>query len=139
MHPLEWAAMSPEIDKRILDLDRIEDQLERFAIERDWQQFHNPKNLAMALAAESGELLEIFQWLSPEQSFSIRSDEVAVENVAYELADILQYLIRLARQLEIDLPLALSRKLALNEARYSVDKVKGSAARQPHVSGHDNQ
>ena len=130
--------MSPGPSDRVLDIAAIAARLERFAEERDWQQFHNPKNLVMALAGEIGELLEIFQWLSPKDSLAIRSDETARQRVADELADILQYLIRIADQLDVDLPLALSRKLALNEVRYPVDRVKGSAEKQPHDSSQDD-
>ena len=97
--------------------------LKRFAEERDWQQFHTPKNLAMALTAEAGELLEIFQWLTPEQSQSL--DEKKREELADELGDILIYLVRLSSISGIDLLEAAQKKLDKNKAKYPANKVKG--------------
>ncbi|WP_068638090.1 nucleotide pyrophosphohydrolase [Thauera butanivorans] len=106
-------------------LDRLRDELRRFAAERDWDQFHTPKNLAMALAGEAGEVIEHFQWLTPEQSAKL---DVATRNeVAEELADVLLYLVRLADVLEIDLAGAAVRKMAINAVRYPVDKARGRA------------
>ena len=108
-------------------LDDLNRRLKRFAVERDWEQFHNPKNLVMALAGETGELLEHFQWLSEAQSAALPADKK--EQVALEMADILIYLIRCAERLDIDLVDAAYRKMALNESRYPVDKVRGDARR----------
>lgn len=94
-----------------------------FAQERDWEQFHSPKNLAMALSGEVGEVLEHFQWLTPEQSQQLRQD--THHAVALELADVLLYLVRLADVLEIDLHAAAREKLALNAERYPADKAHG--------------
>jgi dCTP diphosphatase len=110
-----------------LDVRRIQAELRRFADERDWNQFHSPKNLAMALTAESGELLEIFQWLTPDQSAALsREDRVRVEQ---EIADILIYLLRLADQLDVQLPQAIERKIAVNAERYPAGLSKGHATR----------
>ena len=100
-------------------------RLRDFAAARDWERFHSPKNLAMALAAESGELLEQFQWLTEAQSREL--DPSQRELVAAELADVLLYLLRLADQLSVDLKAAAERKIAVNEKRYPVDRVRGSA------------
>ena len=108
-------------------IQQLDERLLRFARERDWEQFHSPKNLAMALGGEAGELLEIFQWLSEEQSRNLPPEKR--EAAAMELADILIYLVRLAHTLEIDLLDAAWRKIALNEKRYPVEKVKGDARR----------
>lgn len=108
-------------------LDNLNDRLLRFARERDWEQFHSPKNLAMALAGECGELLEHFQWLTEEQSASLDPDKNL--EVGREMADILIYLIRLAERLDIDLLAAANEKVALNERRYPVNKVRGDARR----------
>ena len=97
-----------------LDLDWLARELEHFAAERDWQRFHNPKNLAMALAAEAGELLEQFQWLTPDEAENHASSEA----VADEIADILIYLVRLASVADVDLDEAVRRKLAKNRDRY---------------------
>jgi NTP pyrophosphatase (non-canonical NTP hydrolase) len=107
---------------------RFEDlscRLAEFAAERDWEQFHSPKNLAMALAAETGELLEHFQWLTEAQSAEL--SEEALDAVALELADVQVYLVRLADRLGIDLVAAAHRKIDLNAEKYPVDKARGHA------------
>lgn len=108
-------------------LDDLNRRLKAFARTRDWEQFHNPKNLVMALAGECGELLEHFQWLSEAQSAALPDGKKAA--VALEMADILIYLIRCAERLDIDLVDAAYRKIAINEARYPVEKVRGDARR----------
>jgi dCTP diphosphatase len=108
-------------------LDQLNARLLEFARERDWEQFHSPKNLAMALAGEAGELLEHFQWLSEQQSFELSAEKK--QQVAHELADILNYLVRLAERLDIDLLAAADEKIAINAARYPADKVRGDARR----------
>lgn len=108
-------------------LEDLRQRLALFAKVRDWDQFHNPKNLAMALIAEAAELVEHFQWLSSEQSETLDAEKL--EQVRLELADIQIYLIRLADRLNVDLIRAVKDKMALNEQRYPVDKVKGSAKR----------
>ena len=85
-----------------MNIKKIQKQLSDFADERDWNQFHNPKNLAMALSVEASELVEIFQWLTPEQAEEIMSTNES-EHVKEELADVMIYLIRLADKLNIDL------------------------------------
>jgi NTP pyrophosphatase (non-canonical NTP hydrolase) len=108
-------------------LDDLNRRLKAFAQDRDWEQFHNPKNLTMAMIAECAELVEHFQWLTPEQSMQLPPEKH--EEVALEMADILIYLIRCAERLDIDLIQAVERKMAINEARYPVDKVFGDARR----------
>ena len=105
-------------------LDRIAGQLLAFAEARDWRQFHSPKNLAMALSGEAGELLEHFQWLTQAQSRELPPERL--ESVALELADIQIYLIRLGQELGVDLLDAVERKIAINDARYPAEKVRGS-------------
>ena len=107
------------------DIEKLQRRLQAFADERDWNQFHSPKNLSMALIVEAGELAEHFQWLTQEESFGLADDKR--EAVGEELADIFVYLVRLADQLDIDLPAAVDRKIALNEKKYPVDVVRGSA------------
>ena len=107
---------------------RFEDLKERlagFAAERDWDQFHAPKNLAMALAAEAGELLEHFQWLTEQQSAELGREKL--DAVALELADIQLYLVRLADKLGVDLVAAAHRKIDLNDGKYPVDQARGHA------------
>lgn len=108
-------------------LDNLNARLLSFARERDWEQFHSPKNLAMALAGECGELLEHFQWLSEEQSRTLDDDKKRA--VGHEMADILIYLIRLSERLQIDLLAAAEDKIAINEARYPAERVRGDARR----------
>ena len=106
--------------------DSLEDlrrRMAKFAAERDWEQFHNPKNLAMALAGEAGELMEHFQWLTLEQAALL--PKAAREEVALECADVLLYLLRLCDKLDIDLAQATRRKLALNAKKYPVRKARG--------------
>jgi NTP pyrophosphatase (non-canonical NTP hydrolase) len=110
--------------------DSLEDlrrRLAGFARERDWEQFHSPKNLAMALIAEAAELVEHFQWLTETQSSRLDEDKRAA--VRLELADILIYLIRTADRLDIDLIAAAHDKIAINERRFPVAEVRGVARR----------
>jgi NTP pyrophosphatase (non-canonical NTP hydrolase) len=109
----------------LTDIPKLQARLREFAEQRDWKQFHSPKNLSMALIVEAGELAEHFQWLTQEESFNLADKKL--EAVGEELADIFVYLVRLADQLEIDLPEAVDRKIALNEAKYPADLVRGSA------------
>ncbi|MES9972138.1 MAG: nucleotide pyrophosphohydrolase [Candidatus Thiodiazotropha sp.] len=108
-------------------LDDLNRRLKAFAQTRNWEQFHTPKNLTMALIAECAELVEHFQWLTPEQSMNLPQEKQ--DEVALEMADILIYLIRCAERLDIDLIDAVERKIAINEARYPADKVFGDARR----------
>jgi NTP pyrophosphatase (non-canonical NTP hydrolase) len=108
-------------------LDDLSNRLLQFARERDWEQFHSPKNLSMALAGEAGELLEHFQWLSEAQSETLPREKI--EAVGMEMADILIYLVRLAQRLDVDLVAAAYRKIAINEQRYPAERVRGDARR----------
>lgn len=106
-------------------LASLRSQQRRFAEARDWQQFHTPKNLAMALSVEAAELLECFQWLTPEQS--ARLDGAERHAVEEEIADVLLYLLRLTDVLGIDPLQAAQRKMAVNARKYPVSLAKGSA------------
>lgn len=106
-------------------LDTLRDALRRFAAERDWDQFHSPKNLSMALSVESAELMEHFQWMSLAESERLPIEKR--EQVRLEMADVLLYLVRLADKLDIDLVAAAQEKLALNARKYPVDKARGSS------------
>jgi dCTP diphosphatase len=110
-----------------LDVEQIKGLLRNYAKERDWDKFHNPKNLAMSLACESGELLEIFRWLTEGESTAAKMDQNCKEHVAHELADILLNAIRLADLMDINLNDAIKEKFAINEKRYPADVVRGSA------------
>ncbi|WP_310600110.1 nucleotide pyrophosphohydrolase [Desulfobulbus sp.] len=108
--------MAQTLSRRIANLDELAVQLRRFADERGWEAFHTPKNLASALIVEAAELLEHFQWLTPEQSQNLPP---AVRNeVALEIADVLIYLTRLADRLGIDPLAATADKMALNAQKY---------------------
>ena len=106
-------------------LDMLRGALRRFAAERDWDQFHSPKNLSMALSVESAELMEHFQWLTVAESELLPPEKR--EQVRLEMADVLLYLVRLADKLDIDLVAAAQEKLALNARKYPVDKARGSS------------
>jgi NTP pyrophosphatase (non-canonical NTP hydrolase) len=108
-------------------LDDLREKLAQFAAERDWARFHNPKNLAMALAGEVGELIEHFQWLTFEEAQNLPAH--TREEVALEAADVLLYLVRLCDRAGIDLAAAAYRKLEMNAQRYPADKARGSAAK----------
>src|SRR5262245_42525221 len=105
-------------------LDDLAAKLRAFAAARDWDQFHSPKNLAMALTSEAGELAAEFQWLTEEQSRS--PDTERLGRIRYECADVLIYLVRLADKLGIDLTAAAHEKIAQNEQRYPAERVRGS-------------
>jgi NTP pyrophosphatase (non-canonical NTP hydrolase) len=107
------------------DLQNIRDQIRSFVEERDWDQFHTPKNLAMALSVEAAELLEPFQWMQTGNLAEL--DNKKLEQIRHEMADVLVYLIRLADKLDVDLSAAFSEKMALNRAKYPADKVRGDA------------
>ena len=109
----------------INSIESLRDRLREFALERDWDQYHTPKNLSMALIAEAAELIEHFQWVNGEQSHILENKtRISVEE---ELADILIYLVRISDKLEIDLYKAVERKIKINEKKYPADKVRGSA------------
>jgi len=106
-------------------LEQVRNHLRDFAAERDWDQFHSPKNLSMALIAEAAELVEHFQWLTEQQSSELPGDKL--EEVGQEIADIQIYLIRMADKLGIDLLGAVEKKIAINERKYPAEKVRGSS------------
>lgn len=108
-------------------LDALRDRLRAFVRERDWEQFHSPKNLAMAMIVEAAELVEHFQWLTEEQSKQL--DPKKHEQVAQEIADTFVYLLRMADVLGIDLIDAAHSKIDLNARKYPADKVRGSNAK----------
>ena len=100
-----------------------------FARERDWEQFHAPKNLSMALAAEAGELMEHFLWSTPEQSRVVAADVTKREKIADELADIVIYALEFANVTGLDVSAALETKMAANARKYPVEKARGNAAK----------
>ena len=107
------------------DLQELRVRIRAFVAEREWDRFHSPKNLAMALSVEASELVELFQWLTEEESAA--PDAERRRRVAEELADVLWFLVRLADRLDIDLLEAAESKLAANAAKYPADRVRGDA------------
>ncbi|MFJ8929328.1 MULTISPECIES: nucleotide pyrophosphohydrolase [unclassified Streptomyces] len=105
-------------ETRPLDVATLQARLARFAVARDWQPFHTPKNLAAALSVEASELVEIFQWLTPEQSSRVMADPDSAHRVEDEVADVLAYLLQLCEVLGIDALAALSAKIDRNERRF---------------------
>lgn len=107
------------------DLASVQKRIIAFRNERDWAQFHDPKNLAEALSIEAGELLENFLWKRTEQSRNLSPEEL--QNVKEELADIFVYLTYLCDEYRIDLLQEVQQKINMNEAKYPIDKAKGTA------------
>ncbi|KUN04806.1 nucleotide pyrophosphohydrolase [Streptomyces yokosukanensis] len=103
-----------------LDLARLQRRLAEFAAARNWQPYHTPKNLAAALSVEASELVEIFQWLTPEESARVMADPAAAPRVTDEVADVLAYLLQFCEVLGIDPLAALDAKIARNERRFPV-------------------
>ncbi|HBO8550368.1 TPA: nucleotide pyrophosphohydrolase [Pseudomonas aeruginosa] len=111
----------------LVDVGQLAAALERFAAERNWAQFHSPKNLVMALTGEVGELSEIFQWMDEEQSKDAARHPDTAQAVQDELADVLMYLVRLASVLGVDLDAAARQKLEQNNRKYPIEKARNSS------------
>lgn len=118
----------PDATTTLLQLRNL---VREFVDRRDWRQFHTPKNLSMSLAIEAAELMEHFQWLTPEQSQALAEDSPRRAEVAEEMADVLAYLLAMANQLNLDLSGALTAKMAKNEQKYPVEEFRG-------LFGHDD-
>src|SRR5690606_35232969 len=115
VHSREMTTMPAD---KLVDVSALEGALQDFADARDWNRFHSPKNLAMALTGEVGELVEIFQWLTEAQSAGAARDPETAQAVRDELADVLIYLVRLASVLGVDIDAAVREKLAANAKKY---------------------
>jgi NTP pyrophosphatase (non-canonical NTP hydrolase) len=124
--------MRPMSPHAIDSLDTLRRRIREFAEARAWERYHSPKNLVMALSVEAAELVEPFQWLTPEQSQQLSADQR--EAVRQEIADVLIYLTRLADVLDIDLLDAAADKLALNARKYPVEKAHGNALKYSDLS-----
>lgn len=111
----------------LIDVAPVSLALEQFAADRNWAQFHSPKNLVMALSGEVGELTEIFQWMTEAQSLAAGTSSDTAQAVKEELADVQLYLVRLASVLGVDLNEAVEHKLRKNAEKYPVDKARGSS------------
>jgi dCTP diphosphatase len=111
---------------QVINVEKLLTKINHFSDERDWNQFHSIKNLSMALSVESSELVEIYQWISEEES-NDSSNETIKNKTREELADIFIYLLKIASKLNIDLEEAALKKLELNEIKYPIDKSKGNS------------
>lgn len=117
-------------DVDLVDLSALTSQLRKFAVEREWEQFHSPKNLAMALTGEVGELVEIFQWMTEADSLRATAEPERAQAIAAEMADVLFYLVRMADILGIDLNEAAKSKLAFNARKYPAELSRGSSQKR---------
>jgi NTP pyrophosphatase (non-canonical NTP hydrolase) len=106
-------------------IDELRKVVDRFVEERDWRQFHTPKNLAIALAIEAAELMEHFQWLDPQESRAVAHDDVKRAAVGEELADVICYALAMANELGIDVSQALADKMVKNAQKYPADEFRG--------------
>jgi NTP pyrophosphatase (non-canonical NTP hydrolase) len=131
--PTNLRAHPPRVNS-VHDIRELAERLRDFAVARDWEQFHTPKNLAMALAGEAGELLAEFQWLTPEEAAAIMADPQAARQVRSEIADVFLYLTRLADVLGVDLLGSAADKLEENERRYDAATYRGSRRKAPALS-----
>jgi len=115
--------MTKDQERKIHDL---KEKIRKFCEAREWDQFHNAKDLAIALSIEASELLEIFRWKDSKEVELLFKDNIKKENIEDEMADILYFLVRIAQRYNLDLSEALDRKMEKNEKKYPVDKAKGS-------------
>jgi dCTP diphosphatase len=112
---------------KVVTLQDLKDKIAEFTRERDWEQFHSPKNLAMALAVEVAELMELFQWKTDQESRAVHLDSESMRRVREEVADVTSFLLSFCNQLDIDLASAVKDKLDLNATNYPVARVRGRA------------
>jgi dCTP diphosphatase len=124
-------------DNRFESIEQLREALRRFSAERDWDQFHSPKNLSMAMIVEAGELLEHFQWMSEEESRALPPEKLA--EVRAEMADVFIYLVRLADRLGVDLLAASADKIARNAERYPANEFRGSSRKYSQLKVRDNR
>ena len=115
------------------EFDELKEKIRKFAADRDWDQYHTPKNLSMALIAECGELVEHFQWLTEAESTDIPPE--GLEEISHEIADVFVYLLRLSDKLGINIVEAVNHKMLLNEEKYPADEVRGSSKKYTEYKG----
>jgi len=121
-----------------MTIEKLQEQVNGFAQERDWEQFHSIKNLCMALSVEAGELSRLFEWLSCAESDVFAQNNTNKEKIADELADIMMFLLRLSEVTGIDLSEAVQKKLAKNVQKYPVELVKGKAHKYTHYRNQED-
>jgi dCTP diphosphatase len=119
----------PALSDSSTTVSELRDRVLAFARARDWEQFHAPKNLSMALAAEAGELMEHFLWASPEESRKIATDPGKRAKIAEELADVIIYALEFANATGLDVAASIESKIAANAVKYPVEKAKGRSAK----------
>lgn len=124
LHRWQTALMAALTDSATT-LGELKTRVLAFVQERDWEQFHSPKNLSMALAAETGELMEHFLWATPERSYEIARDAAKRAKIAEELADVVIYALEFANMTGLDVAAAIETKMAANAKKYPVEKAKG--------------
>lgn len=115
---LAWGATGMPHLQPMMNIEQLQQRLRTFAAEREWQPFQTPKNLAMAMVVEAAELVEIFQWMTPEQSLAIDADAARHQHLGEEIADVMLYLLQIADHAGVDVEAAVERKLALNALKY---------------------
>jgi NTP pyrophosphatase (non-canonical NTP hydrolase) len=108
-----------------VDFDSLREKVRHFVRERDWEKYHNPKDIAISIAVEAGELLEIFQWMQPDEVAKIKENGQSMERIKEELADVINHCISLADNLDLDIPTLVIEKLKKVEKKYPKDKYKG--------------
>ena len=108
-------------------IDELITNIRQFLSERDWEKYHNPKDLAESICIEAAELLQLFQWIKPEESEQFKKDSMKVQRIKEELADVVVYCLSLANKLDIDLTSAIIDKIEKNKEKYPVDRYKGKA------------
>ena len=121
------------MEQPLVNVSGLAAALEAFATERDWAQFHSPKNLVMALTGEVGELAKVFQWMTEEASKGAATDPRTAQSVKDELADVLLYLVRLSSVLGVDLDAAVRDKLVTNSLKYPVETARGSSKKYTEI------
>jgi dCTP diphosphatase len=121
------------MEQPLVNVSGLAAALEAFATERDWAQFHSPKNLIMALTGEVGELSEVFQWMTEEASKGAAANPRTAQSVKDELADVLLYLVRLSSVLGVDLDAAVRDKLETNSLKYPAEKARGSSKKYTEI------
>lgn len=112
---------------KTIDLKKLSDEISTFVSDRDWDQFHSVKNLSMALSVEASELMELFQWMTEEQSNAVKSDPNIMAKLEDEVADVFVYLMRILKKTDIDLEKVVRNKMKKNAEKYPVDLAKGNS------------
>lgn len=122
--PIDSAEQDVQKDEYV-DFDSLKEKVGRFVRDRDWDKYHNPKDIAISIAVEAGELLEIFQWMQAEEVARIKENAQTMDKIRGELADVMNHCISMANRLDLDIPSLVIEKLKKAEKKYPVDKYRG--------------